>query len=364
MKQRRLHRSVGWIICLVLLGLLTGWGCTQNFFTLSQEPPPQTPPQQTVSQKLSSFRFGVIYHTYADVYAQPDVNSERLTQCMYGEVVRIDQEDTWWYSVKVGPYPELSGWIHKSALTVLAANALYIKERNLKTIIIRQDSSRVFVWPSNAFEIMMGTELPFMGESEKWYLVRLPTNDIGRIAREAVYPSVMAQPLIQSKQPVAQPKQPMTPSKQPVAQPKQPVVPSKQPLVLDFLENSPQRQEIITTAQRFLGKVYIWGGTTSHGVDCSGLSYLVYKLNGIELPRVSWLQFHDGIGKKIEKSELQQGDLVFFHTYRRGPSHVGIYIGNNQFIHASPSAGVTTNNLNDPYFKKRYVGAKTLLSPS
>ena len=349
MKQRRLHRSIGWIVGLVLLGLLSGWGCTQNFFTLLQDTP-QTPSPQMTSQKPNSFRFGVIYHTYADVYAQPDVNSERLTQCMYGEVVRIDQEDTWWYSVKVGPYPELSGWIHKSAMTVLAANALYIKERNLRTITIRQDSGRVFVWPSNAFEIVMGTELPFIGESEKWYLVRLPTNDIGRIAREAVYPSVMVQPLIQSKQPVAQ-------STQPLIQP-------QQPQVQVFWEISPQRQDIITTAQRFLGKVYIWGGTTPHGVDCSGLSYLVYKLNVIELPRVSWLQFDNDIGKKIGKSELQQGDLVFFHTYRRGPSHVGIYIGNNQFIHASPSAGVTTNNLNDPYFKKRYVGAKTLLSPS
>jgi len=264
------------------------------------------------------------------------VNSERLTQCIYGDVVRIDQETTWWYSVKVGPYPELSGWIHKFAISVLASDAQYLRERNLTTIVIRQDISRVFVWPSTAINIVMGTELPFIGKSEKWYLVRLPTNDIGRIARDAVHPSVAPPPLIQSKQ----------------------------KLVLIPRKIVQQRRDIVSTARRFLGNVYIWGGTTPRGFDCSGLSYFVYKLNGIELPRISWLQFRSGSGQKIKKSELDQGDLVFFQTYKRGASHVGIYVGNNQFIHASPKYGVTTSSLDEPYFKKRYVGAKTIFSAS
>jgi len=127
---------------------------------------------------------------------------------------------------------------------------------------------------------------------------------------------------------------------------------------------SQQRQEIITTVNRFVGKKYVWGGTTPRGFDCSGLSYFVYKLNGIELPRISTLQFHTRIGVKIDKSALQVGDLVFFQTYRKGASHVGIYIGNDLFIHASPTEGVTTSNLNEPYFKRRYVGAKSLFSAS
>ena len=158
------------------------------------------------------------------------------------------------------------------------------------------------------------------------------SNDIGKIARDAVLPSVVVQPLIHSKQ--------------------------KSISVLQDV--SQQRDEIVNTAWRFLGKKYIWGGSTPLGFDCSGLSYFVYKLNGIELPRVSWLQFRNKYGQKIKKSELGQGDLVFFETYKKGASHVGIYIGNSHFIHASPSAGVTTSSLEDPYFRRRYVGAKTV----
>lgn len=368
MKPLWIHRAPLWAICLLLAGLLSAWGCARNTFTAEEETP--------AARKPVSFRFGAVHRTYADVQAQPTPSAERLTQCIYGDVVRIEQEAGDWYAVKVGPAPELAGWMHKSALTVLAANALYIKERTIQTIVIRQELSRVFVWPSNMLEIVMGTELPFIGETEKWYLVRLPTNDIGRIARASVYPSVAAQPLIHAKQPAKQVSKPPAKqaSKKPVAQrPKQPPKsppaqsaeqPPEEQFSLDFLENPPQRQEIIMTARRFLGKVYVWGGSTPRGFDCSGLSYFVYKLNGIELPRVSWVQFQDDIGKKIKKTELQQGDLVFFRTYRRGPSHVGIYIGNNRFIHASPTEGVTTSSLDEPYYRSRYIGAKSLFSPS
>jgi hypothetical protein len=334
MEQQRVKKSFVCIIILLFLSMLSGWKCTQE---LSRSPQilSQEPQQQKSYQKPTSSRFGAIRYTYADVYAQPDVNSERLTQCIYGDVLRIDQENGCWYSVKIGPYPELSGWINKSAIIVLASNAQYIKERNLTTIVIRQDMIHAFIWPSTMMKIVMGTELPFIGESGKWYLVRLPSNDVARIARDAVYPSITSQPLIYSKQ------KPL------------PVPPQKVPR---------QRRDIVTTAQKFLGKVYIWGGTTPRGFDCSGLSYFVYKLNGIELPRISWLQFDNGFGQRIKRSELKQGDLVFFQTYRRGASHVGIYIGNNQFIHASPQYGVTTSNLDDPYFRRRYVGAKTIFS--
>ncbi len=335
MKQRLLNRHAIFLIVFLFLNILSGWGCQKGIFELP-ETPPETLSHRTTHQKPTPFRFGAINYTYADIYAQPNVNSERLTQGIYGDVVRIDQENGWWYSVKVGPYPELSGWMHKSAITVLPPGSLYIKERSLTTIIIRQDTSHVFVWPSTTINIVMGTELPFIGESGKWYLVRLPNNDIGRIARDAVHPSVAPQPLIQSKQkPV--------PSLRQIPQ---------------------QRRDIVNTAQRFLGKIYIWGGTTPYGFDCSGLSYLVYKLNGVELPRVSWLQFRNDFGKMINKSQLKQGDLVFFETYRPGPSHVGIYIGDNQFIHASPKFGVTTSSLDEPYFKHRYIGAKTVFSSS
>jgi hypothetical protein len=288
-------------------------------------------------QKPSPFQFAAVHYTYADVFAQPDIHSERLTQCVYGDIVRITEEDSWWYRVKVGPYPELEGWMHKAALTRLTTKSPYMQERNITTIVIRRPMSDVFIWPSSNLNIAMGTELPFLGESGQWYLVRLPSNDVGRIAREAVYPSPTEQPLIQSRQ---------------------------APVPLDSREIRDQRHNIVETARGFLGIVYVWGGTTPKGFDCSGLSYFVYKLNGIELPRVSWLQFGANAGKPIGKTHLEHGDLVFFTTYKKGPSHVGIYIGDNQFIHASPSKGVTISDLDEPYFRSRYLGAKTVLSSS
>ena len=125
---------------------------------------------------------------------------------------------------------------------------------------------------------------------------------------------------------------------------------------------------IVKTSLRLLrslsAKCIFWGGSTPRGFDCSGLTYFVYKLNGIELPRVSWLQFRNSIGKKIKSPNWSRVIWFFFETYRSGPSHVGIYIGNNRFIHASPKYGVTVSDLNEPYFKARYIGAKTLFLSS
>lgn len=121
------------------------------------------------------------------------------------------------------------------------------------------------------------------------------------------------------------------------------------------------RNEIVKTAQGYIGVPYVWGGNTKAGIDCSGLTRAVYRLNGISIPRVSREQFNSG--KYIKKSDLQKGDLVFFGTAKRGTvNHVGIYIGGNKFIHA-PSRGKTvrTANLNDAYWKKVYLGGRTYL---
>lgn len=321
-------------LLLLLAGVLPG--CA------SRAPEASTPVSLPAAAKAETpkpapFGFAAVHYTYADIFEEPDIHSERLSQCVYGDVVRIVEEHAWWYRVKIGPYPELEGWMHKAALTKLSAKSLYMQERGITTIVIRQNVSRVFIWPSATVDIVMGTELPFIGEVDAWYLVRLPSNDIGRIARESVYPSPAAVPLIQSKQQPAAPAAPDIPE---------------------------HRQQIVAKAREFLGITYVWGGTSPRGLDCSGLSYLVYKLNGIELPRVSWLQFRAAIGRSVDKSHLQHGDLVFFTTYKQGPSHVGIYIGRNQFIHASPTQGVTISDLDDPYFRARYIGAKTLLSAS
>ncbi len=120
---------------------------------------------------------------------------------------------------------------------------------------------------------------------------------------------------------------------------------------------------VIDTAFEFLGVPYKWGGVDpKKGIDCSFFVQTIYKSFGLVLPRTSGLQFK--VGRKVGRDELMPGDLVFFRKYPRGSriSHVGIYIGNDQFIHAALSAGkVTVSSLNETYFKKRFSGARRQL---
>ena len=120
------------------------------------------------------------------------------------------------------------------------------------------------------------------------------------------------------------------------------------------------RKEIVKTARRFIGLPYQWGGSSpDHGFDCSGLTMVVYRINGLNLPRTSKEQYRAGI--PIKKGQLKSGDLVFFTTSKRKRvSHVGIYTGDNTFIHA-PGKGrrICAASLSKRYFKTRYAGART-----
>jgi cell wall-associated NlpC family hydrolase len=114
--------------------------------------------------------------------------------------------------------------------------------------------------------------------------------------------------------------------------------------------------KLLRTASRYLGTPYAFGGTSGYGFDCSGFVSRVFGSNGVSLARAADEQYQGG--QKVAKADLQPGDLVFFSTYTSGVSHVGIYVGNNKFIHSSSSRGVSYSSLNDSYYGSRYVGAR------
>lgn len=123
-----------------------------------------------------------------------------------------------------------------------------------------------------------------------------------------------------------------------------------------------RREKLILASRSKIGVRYSWGGSSDRGYDCSGFVMAMYRKLGIGLPHSSAEQFH--VGKPVAKDDLQQGDLVFFSTYRRGPSHVGIYIGEGKFIHASSSRrgrGVKISSLDEAYYARRYIGARRIL---
>ncbi len=122
-------------------------------------------------------------------------------------------------------------------------------------------------------------------------------------------------------------------------------------------------EEIVDYGKQFIGTPYRWGGNDlKRGVDCSGLTQEVYKTFDIDISRVSYMQVKDG--KRVAKSELIPGDLVFFDTSgkNRGKiSHVGIYAGADRFLHADGTRGVMISSLSSPYYTRNYVtGARII----
>ncbi len=125
--------------------------------------------------------------------------------------------------------------------------------------------------------------------------------------------------------------------------------------------SSVKGRKLIALAKQKLGKRYVWGATGQRNTfDCSGLTSYVCKKNGIKIPRRAIEQ--SKYGKYISRSNLKPGDLIFFDTSKRHRgyvNHVGIYLGNNKFIHASSAKKkVVVTSLKKPFYSKRYKGAR------
>ncbi|MFC1502106.1 C40 family peptidase [bacterium] len=121
-----------------------------------------------------------------------------------------------------------------------------------------------------------------------------------------------------------------------------------------------ETRQLVKQAKSYLGTPYRWGGDDRSGMDCSGLVVRVYQdTYQWRLPHKSSLLYKEG--SPVSLRSLEVGDLVFFHQDRGNQiSHVGIYLGNRTFIHATTSRGVVLSKLDDRYYRARYMGARRL----
>lgn len=118
--------------------------------------------------------------------------------------------------------------------------------------------------------------------------------------------------------------------------------------------SSGSANQLVNYAYNFIGTPYVYGANGPNSFDCSGFTKYIYSYFSINIPRTSQSQYNSGVS--INRNELQSGDLVFFNTDSY-LGHVGIYIGNGDFIHASSSKGVTISSLNEGYYSETYAAA-------
>lgn len=129
----------------------------------------------------------------------------------------------------------------------------------------------------------------------------------------------------------------------------------KYAILMDVPVEALNNLKLFSFIDEWYGTPYRFGGSTKDGIDCSAFSSnLMTNVFGVGLPRMAKDQY--SVCAHVKRDDLQEGDLVFFHTTRKGISHVGVYLGNNKFVHASLNYGVTISSLEDPYYSRTFRG--------
>ncbi|WP_053219464.1 C40 family peptidase [Virgibacillus senegalensis] len=180
-----------------------------------------------------------------------------------------------------------------------------------------------------------------------------PTKQIDEVTIEAFFAAESDQPEVEEKMP-----EHVKPEPEQTAHAATSTIDKQEsaPKPVEKVSQAVDPSAVIQTAKQLVGSPYSWGGTSPEGFDCSGLIQYIYQSHGMKLPRtVSELW---NISKPVDSPSL--GDFVFFQTYKQGPSHMGIYVGDGKFLHAGESRGVEISEMENPYWSPRYLGAKRL----
>ena len=284
------------------------------------------------SSKLNGLTQGLITISVANLRGQPAHSSELVTQATLGTPVKIFKEEDGWYLVQT-PDKYLS-WVDGGGIMPLSSEK-YTEWKSTPKVIYTSTIGHAYTEPNRDSQVISdmvaGGVLKQIGEEKEFYYVAYPDGRKAYVLKaEAMDYDIWLSTL------------------------------------------NPSQESLVNTSKTLMGVPYLWGGTSTKGVDCSGFTKTIYFLNGIVLPRDASQQIHTGteIDAVKDFDKLEPGDLLFFgkpatDTSKERVVHVGMWIGNNEFIHSAGRVHISSVDRDAPNFdeynRNRYLRSNRYL---
>ncbi len=286
------------------------------------------------SPELNGKIYGVVSVSVANMRSKPMHQAELVNQILMGSGVKILKRHGYWYFVQTEPPENYLGWVEEGSLEIFDSDR-FEKWKKMRKLIFTDYFGFVYSQKDKksapVSDLVMGNVLGVNRDEGNWFYVVLPDGRSGYVEKSQVEDFERWRRSVKLN-----------------------------------------ANDIIKTAKKFIGFPYLWGGTSVKGFDCSGFTKIVFKMNGFELPRDADQQARLGVeidpGKDFEN--LKPGDFLFFGQRAENGkpekiTHVGIYLGNKEFIHCSGKVSVDSFDPKAPNFNeyryKTFVKAKRLI---